>query len=204
MPANGTGQGERLRERVYGVLLVSSSQSFNRTMLDVFPFPSYDPVEIVGSVAAAERALESRSFDFVVVNSPLPDSDGIRFCADIGCGPSGMPVLLMIPGEQYEETADYASSRGIFLLPKPVSRSALSTGLQWMASARERLRMTESKVQSVEEKMNEIRLVNRAKWLLISQLQMSEPDAHKYIGKQAMDRCVTRRAVAEEIIRTYG
>ncbi|MBO4366983.1 MAG: ANTAR domain-containing protein [Clostridia bacterium] len=32
---------------------------------------------------------------------------------------------------------------------------------------------------------------------------MSEPDAHKYIGKQAMDRCVTRRAVAEEIIKTY-
>jgi len=52
--------------------------------------------------------------------------------------------------------------------------------------------------------MNEIRLVNRAKWLLISELKMTEPDAHRYIEKQAMDRCVSKRRIAEEIIKTYG
>ncbi len=52
--------------------------------------------------------------------------------------------------------------------------------------------------------MDEIRLVNRAKWLLISELHMSEPEAHRYIEKQAMDLCVRRRNVAEEIIKTYG
>ena len=51
--------------------------------------------------------------------------------------------------------------------------------------------------------MEEIRIVNRAKWLLISELKMSEEDAHRYIEKQAMDRCITRRAMAESIIRTY-
>ena len=199
-PANG----ERLRERIYGVLLVSASPNFNREILDAFPSASYDPVQIAGSVAAAERALAVRSFDFVIVNSPLPDGEGIRFCADIGCGGSGAAVLLMVPAEKYEDLSEFASSRGVFLLPKPVSRTAFATGLQWMAGARERLRMTESKVLSVEEKMEEIRLVNRAKWLLISRLQMSEPDAHRYIGKQAMDRCVSKRRVAEEIIRTYS
>ncbi len=52
--------------------------------------------------------------------------------------------------------------------------------------------------------MEEIRLVNRAKWLLISELKMSEPDAHHYITHQAMDRCCSKRAVAEEIIRLYS
>ena len=52
--------------------------------------------------------------------------------------------------------------------------------------------------------MAEIRLVNRAKWLLITELKMEEPQAHRFIEKQAMDRCVSRRAVAEEIIRTYS
>ena len=56
----------------------------------------------------------------------------------------------------------------------------------------------------LEEKMEEIRIVNRAKWLLISQLNMDEPQAHRYIEKQAMDRCVPKRRVAEEIISTYG
>jgi response regulator NasT len=52
--------------------------------------------------------------------------------------------------------------------------------------------------------MEEIRIVNRAKWLLISELKMTEPQAHRYIEKQAMDRCVPRRTVAEEIIRIYS
>ncbi|MBR6411066.1 MAG: ANTAR domain-containing protein [Clostridia bacterium] len=33
---------------------------------------------------------------------------------------------------------------------------------------------------------------------------MSEPDDHRYIEKQAMDRCISKKAVAEEIIRTYN
>ena len=74
--------------------------------------------------------------------------------------------------------------------------------LGWMQSARERLRKLEQKTLSVEEKMEEIRIVNRAKWLLISQLSMDEPRAHRYIEKQAMDRCVPKREVAEEISRS--
>ena len=67
-----------------------------------------------------------------------------------------------------------------------------------------RLRKFEKKTLSFEEKMQEIRLVNRAKWLLISELKMEEPQAHRYIEKQAMDRCITRKEVAEEIINTYN
>ena len=63
--------------------------------------------------------------------------------------------------------------------------------------------MMEKKTLSVEEKMEEIRIVNRAKWLLISELKMDEPQAHRYIEKQAMDRCISKKEVAEEIIRTY-
>ena len=45
--------------------------------------------------------------------------------------------------------------------------------------------------------------VNRAKWLLIEELKMTEQEAHRYIEKQAMDRCVTKRVVAEQILSTY-
>ena len=76
----------------------------------------------------------------------------------------------------------------------------MATALQWMATARERLRKTEKKTLTLQEKMEEIRLINRAKWILIERQGMDEPRAHRFIEKQAMDRCVTRRAVAQEII----
>ena len=51
--------------------------------------------------------------------------------------------------------------------------------------------------------MEEIRLVNRAKLLLMEHLKMSEAEAHRHIEKAAMDACVKRRNIAEQIIRTY-
>ena len=93
---------------------------------------------------------------------------------------------------------------GVFTLPKPITGTAMSQALKWMAAARERLRRMEKKTISIEEKMEEIRLVNRAKWMLIDNLKMTESDAHRYIEKQAMDLCVTRREVAEDIIKTYN
>ena len=56
---------------------------------------------------------------------------------------------------------------------------------------------------SVEEKIEEIRLVNRAKWLLIERLGMTEAEAHRYMEKQAMDQRVSKRGLAEIIIKTY-
>ena len=51
--------------------------------------------------------------------------------------------------------------------------------------------------------MDSIRIVNRAKWLLIERLGMTEQDAHGYIEKEAMNRRRTSREIAEEIIRMY-
>ena len=75
--------------------------------------------------------------------------------------------------------------------------------LRLLCITRERLRGMEKKAVTLQEKMEEIRLVNRAKWLLIEELKMTEQEAHRYIEKRAMDRCVTRRAVAEQILSTY-
>ena len=63
---------------------------------------------------------------------------------------------------------------------------------------------TMREIRATEEKIEEIRIVNRAKWLLISQISMDEPGAHRYIEKQAMDRCISKREIAEEIIKTYS
>ena len=87
------------------------------------------------------------------------------------------------------------------VLPKPTSPQMMLQCMELLCGTRERLRRMEQKSASMEEKMAEIRLVNRAKWTLIEKQGMSEQDAHRYIEKQAMDRCVPKRVVAEEILR---
>jgi response regulator NasT len=94
--------------------------------------------------------------------------------------------------------------RGVFTLPKPTTQQALARALQWMTAARERLRRMEESTQTVEQKMQEIQLLNRAKWLLIEQRGMTEPEAHRFLEKQAMDRCVSKRKIAEELLETVS
>ncbi|HCG61364.1 MAG TPA: antitermination regulator, partial [Collinsella sp.] len=50
---------------------------------------------------------------------------------------------------------------------------------------------------------SDTKLVNRAKLLLVTRLQMTEAEAHRYIEKTAMDNGESRRDVALRLIRTY-
>lgn len=191
-----------LKERVYSVLVISSKENFNASLQSLLPESKYAPVQIVSSVSLAKWVLLERSFDFVFINTPLPDDFGTRFAIEIS-GNKGTVILLLVRNEVYEEVCDKVTEYGILTLPKPASKQMVAHTLNFMAGIRERLRKLENKSLSMEEKMKEIRLVNRAKWVLIDELKMSEADAHRYIEKQAMDRCVSRREIAEEIISTY-
>ena len=192
-----------IAKRAYSVLVVSSNSKFNGALSDLLPESDYYPVNKVGDINAAKRALTERDFDLVIVNSPLPDDTGLRFSID-AAGSVNTVVLLIAGIDLYDDVHDRAAEHGVFMLLKPTSKANITLALDWMASARERLRKTEKKTLTIEEKMNEIRLVNRAKWLLISEVKMDEPAAHRYIEKQAMDRCISKREVAEEIIKTYS
>jgi len=191
-----------LKERVYSVLVVSAAEKLNTALFSMLPEAHFGPVRTAGSVSAAKRMWGERSYDFVIINSPLPDDVGTRFAVDAALSP-GTVTLLLLRAEIRDDIQEKMAEHGVFTLPKPLTRQTLSLALDWMAVVRERLRGLEKKTLSVEEKMAEIRVVNRAKWLLISELNMEEPQAHRYIEKQAMDRCVPRRTVAEEVIRTY-
>lgn len=191
-----------LRQRVYSVLVVSSADNFNHALCGLLPASEYEPVLMSADIGSARRALAERDYDFVIVNSPLPDEFGTRFAIDISDAKNAS-VLMLVRAEFYAEIYDKVAEHGVLTLSKPTSKQMLMTALDWMSSMRERLRKFEQKTLSIEEKMEEIRIVNRAKWLLISELHMDEPAAHRYIEKQAMDRCVSRRTVAEEIVKTY-
>ena len=191
-----------LKERVYSILILSSPGSFSSAFSGLLVPSRYAPVHTVTSVSAAKRLLAETSFDFIIVNSPLSDETGVRFAMDASMSRQSA-VLLIVKSDVHATLHDKVAEYGVFTLPKPISKSTLYA-LGWMESAREHLRLFEKKSLSIEEKMAEIRLINKAKWLLIRELNMTEPDAHHYIEKQAMNQCISKKIVAERILKTYG
>ena len=189
-------------ERRYSVLLVSSSPKFNESMLALLPESRFYPVAAVSDVSSARRRLLENKYDIVIINAPLPDDFGTRLAhlhmrkqrrRGSSFGKGGALSRYKWPGIPFWR-AGAAEAR---LLADGVPIAAAPCG------TRERLRRMEQKTASIEEKMEEIRIINRAKLLLMEQLKMTEKEAHRFIEKQAMDRCVTRITIAQSILSTY-
>lgn len=193
------------KEHIYSVLVVSASEKFNLSLSLLLPPAVYTPVKTVSSIAQAQRETLERAYDLVIINTPLPDDFGQKFAVDLmgDKGERTTVVLLCVRGDLYAEIFAKVVDYGVFTLRKPLSIQTMTQALDWMCAARERLCRLEKKAISLEDKMAEIRLVNRAKWALIDVCRMTEEDAHRYIEKQAMDRCVSKREVAEGILQTY-
>ena len=179
---------------VYSVLVVSPAGRGADFLASVFDAPTFDPVVNALSAGEARRLLSSEQYDLIAVNSPLPDETGIDFCIDAAQGPSG--VMLFVKNDIYEIVSSQCTREGIFVIPKPNTQRNVAQSVTLLCAICERLRKYEKKTRTLREKMDSIRIVNRAKWLLIERLGMTEQDAHGYIEKEAMNRRRTSREIA--------
>ena len=145
------------REHIYSVLIVSASEKFNGSLCGLLPESDYHPVCIAGSVNEAQRNLQERSFDLVMINAPLPDDFGRKFAIDVSLNQSSV-ALLFVRSDLYDETYAKVQNHGVLTLRRPTSSAQVLQALDWMRSIRERLRRIEKKTISLEEKMAEIRM----------------------------------------------
>ena len=188
-----------LEEKYYNALIVSSSDKFLDVIKPVLKECNCDSTVSVPSVAHAERLLLESRYDFVIINSPLRDDTGIKLALDVSSGKNTV-CLLLVKSDIYEEVKSEVTPGGVFTLAKPTSSSALSLAVGFMTAALERIKGLSKTTGSLEDKMKEIRLVNKAKWFLIDNKGLSEQQAHRYIEKTAMDRCVSKGEIAERIL----
>ena len=191
-----------LEEQTYSALIVSSADNFHNAMAAMLPKARFQPIINVTSVATAQRAVAERSFDFVIINAPLKDDLGMRFAIDCSTNHNSL-VLFLIQNEIHSDVYAKVAAHGVFTLPKPMNKQTMDNALRWLLTAKHKLTGAEKKTTIIEDKMEEIRLVNKAKWLLISNDGLLEPEAHRFLEKEAMNRCITKKQLAQEIIKKY-
>ena len=186
--------------RSYSVLSVAAAEKFHTSLRELLPSGRYSPVHSASDAAEARRRLLESRYDIIVISVPLRDEFGTHLAQHFAEN-SGAGILLLVKPEYYSDVSAQVTPLGVLALSKPTSPQLMLQCMELLCGTRERLRRMEQKSASIEDKMAEIRLVNRAKWALIENRGMTEQDAHRYIEKQAMDRCVSKRVVAEEILK---
>lgn len=150
----------------------------------------------------ARRQILEQDFDLVIIYAPLPDETGESLSRQIAAG--GMSqVILVVKSRYYDAIAAVTEDYGVLTISRPFNRNVFWTALKMAGAAQNRLKVMHEENNRLMQKIEDIRMIDRAKCILISYLNMSEQSAHRYIEKQAMDRRISKRAVAEGILKTY-
>ena len=190
------------REKTYAVLIASADEKLNQALQSVLTPGEYWPVLCAKNGAEARRLAAERPFDLILVNDPLPGGPAAALALYLSAS-AGAVTALLIAREEAEDVYFRCVDSGVFVIAKPLPQAAFRQDLRLLCSARERLTLAEARQQTVEDRMAQIRLVNRAKWALIEQENLTEPQAHRRIEKLAMDRRVSKEQIAEDILRKY-
>ena len=188
-------------KNIYKVLVAGANDKTFALLQTLLPGSGYDPPLRAGSAGEAKRMALDYAVDIAILNAPMRDEFGAQLALDLARDNVG--VLLLVPGESFDWVRDQVEDEGVMALAKPLTRQTLEMGLHMITALRGKLLQMDRRNRALQEKMTDIRTINRAKWLLIEQLRMTESEAHYYIERQAMDTRLSRREVAENIIRSY-
>ena len=183
-------------------MIISSKDKILDFLLETLNSASVKNIVALQSCGGARRLLLERDFDLVVVNAPLHDESGedlSRHITSIGKA----QVILLVKNEYFDAVSSLCEDDGVLTVSKPVNKSVFWSALILAKSAQSRIKKIQTENAQLKQKIEDIRIIDRAKMILISYMNMSEKEAHRYIEKQAMDLRITRRIVAEEILKTY-
>lgn len=183
-------------------LLVLGGEKYRPQWERLLRESGFSQVEAASSGGEARRLLLAGDWDLLLIAAPLPDEFGHDLATD--AAEQGLPVLLSVKAELWEEASARVGPAGVVALGRPFSRAVFAQAVGMLRAAQAQVGKLREENKKLRQKLEELRAVSRAKCLLVEYLHLDEESAHKYIERAAMEERKTRRAVAEEIIAEYG
>lgn len=183
-------------------LIICESQKVIQFFTDFLTQNFCTDISVVHGAEEAKRLLIERDFDVCIINAPLRNEFGEKLSINIA-EKNICQVILVVKSEMMEEITEKVEDYGIITVAKPLNKNLLWSALKLAKVAQRRLAMMQKENHKLKQRLEDIKIVNQAKCVLISYLGMSEDDAHRYIEKQAMDMRMSRRDISENILNTY-
>ena len=180
--ANESEPAERKAKSEDGprTVVVAEDEAVNR--MDLVAMLEDNGYEVVGQAANGEEAVElTRKYrpDVVCMDVKMPRMDGIT-AAGIICDENIAPVVMLTAFSQTDLVKKATGAGAMAYVTKPYEESKL--------------------LPTLEER----KLVDRAKGLLMDKADFSEQGAFRWIQKTSMDQRIPKKRLAQAIIAKYG
>jgi AmiR/NasT family two-component response regulator len=162
----------------------------------------FDVVAEVGDGALAVAAVIEHKPDLVVMDIKMPNMDGLTAAEEM----AGHKVaIVLLTAFSQKELVDRANQAGAMAyVVKPFTPNDLMPAVEIALSRHSQLLALENEIADLNERFETRKLVDRAKGLLNEKMNLSEPEAFRWIQKASMDRRLTMQEVAQTVIEQLG
>ena len=156
-------------------------------------------LQTVSGPDEARAALGRLHPTLIVMQSDAPGAQELRRCAELAEGAEAV-FLLLVRQEAYGAAWRFLQKSGVCVMTWPMELAILTQTLRNLLLLKKSM---QAQTDQLRSQLQDLKRIQKAKGLLMRQLGMTEQDAHRWIEKAAMDRCVKKREIAETIIRMY-
>lgn len=184
------------------VVIAEDEALIRMDLAEMLTEEGYDVVGQAGDGARAIELAEEHQPDLVILDVKMPVLDGIA-AAEAIAAKRIAPVVILTAFSQRELVERARDAGAMAYLVKPFTQSDLVPAVEMALSRFAELAQLESEVQDLQERLETRKAVDRAKGILQERLQLTEPEAFRWIQKTAMDLRLSMREVAEGVV-THG
>ena len=184
------------------ILIVSSQEQAIPTFVSLLKNEGCNNIGSVKNGNDAKRACLEKEFSLIIINTPLSDGFGDELALYL-LKNTGAAVMLTVKNDLEVLTEKKLLPYGAFVLGKPLNRFVFHKAVHFIEAAQNRIVGVRNENVKLQKKVEDSRIINRAKCILMEYLSMSESQAHKYIERQAMDLRLTKVEIAKNLLITY-
>ena len=175
------------------------------TRLDIREALEFQGYEVVGEAADGIDAVElcaDLKPDVVLLDVKMPVMDGLTAAKIIG-GAGNDIAIIMLTAYNDKQFVDKAGEFGVLgYLVKPVDEKSLTPTIEIAVKRLKEFRELKKTVEGQEKKLEERKIIEKAKGILIQNNSISEDEAYKYLRTISMNKRKTIVEVAKIIIET--
>ena len=182
------------------VLIISSSKAAAQSLAAFFKDTfSCTPKAVESAYQAASIIEKDPTVELTVINSPLMDGSGVELAEHI-VSDTVSCCILIIKRENAEKISERAEKNGIIVLGKPFSKELIYHLVRTVDITLKRSYKLYQETIRLEQKITEIKTIDKAKFMLMQYKGMTEADAHAYLEQYAMNKRKKKNIAALEII----
>ena len=169
-------------------------------IVEILKDQGFDVVAETDNGKTAVELAQKHRPDLVLMDVKMPIMDGITAAEEIAKEQIA-PVVLLTAFSQKELVDRAVEAGAMAYVVKPFSPNDLVPAIEVAISRYEQIRALEKEVGTIRDQFETRKLVDRAKSLLITKMNLTEPEAFRWIQKTSMDRRLSMREVSDTIIK---